>query len=135
MLDLTASTKLYILGTGTPNPNPERAGSSYLVLVNDEPYLIDFGSGVVRRVAALTKAWGGDLEIDTEDLKHAFLKHACMKHVRGNTAIAFVCGALIICGRGVQRDVFWSHQEMTTVVSLPNGPRFGSSVLSVLGGW
>ena len=44
MLDLTASTKLYILGTGTPNPNPERAGSSYLVLVNDEPYLIDFGS-------------------------------------------------------------------------------------------
>ena len=55
MLDLTASTKLYILGTGTPNPNPERAGSSYLLLVEDKPYLIDFGSGVVRRVAALTR--------------------------------------------------------------------------------
>ena len=57
VLDLTASTKLYILGTGTPNPNPERAGSSYLLLVEDKPYLIDFGSGVVRRVAALTKTW------------------------------------------------------------------------------
>ena len=83
VLDLAASTKLYILGTGTPNPNPERAGSSYLLLVEDKPYLIDFGSGVVRRVAALTKAWGGDLDIDTEDLEHAFLTHMHSDHNLG----------------------------------------------------
>ena len=56
----SASTKLFILGTGTPNPNPERMGSSYLVLANDEPYLFDFGTGVVRRIAAFSPSWGGD---------------------------------------------------------------------------
>ena len=50
----TASTKLFVLGTGTPNPNPERMGSSYLVLANDEPYLFDFGTGVIRRIAAFS---------------------------------------------------------------------------------
>ena len=34
-----------ILGSGTPNPNPERSGSAYAIIANDESYLIDFGPG------------------------------------------------------------------------------------------
>ena len=72
---ISAETKLFILGTGTPNPNPERAGSSYIVVVDNNPYLIDFGSGVIRRTAALTKTWGGNLDLKVEDIEHAFLTH------------------------------------------------------------
>ena len=45
-LPILSDTKFYVLGTGTPNPNPDRAGSAYLLVVNDEPYLFDFGANV-----------------------------------------------------------------------------------------
>ena len=80
---ISAETKLFILGTGTPNPNPERAGSSYIVVVDNNPYLIDFGSGVIRRTAALTKTWGGNLDLKVEDIEHAFLTHMHSDHNLG----------------------------------------------------
>jgi ribonuclease Z len=80
----SASTKLFILGTGTPNPNPERMGSSYLVLANDEPYLFDFGTGVIRRIAAFSPSWGGDYKaLEVENIKHAFLTHIHSDHTLG----------------------------------------------------
>ena len=39
----SSRTKVILLGTGNPNPDPERAGCSVLILVNDTPYIIDFG--------------------------------------------------------------------------------------------
>ena len=57
----SASTKLFILGTGTPNPNPERMGSSYLVLANDEPYLFDYGTGVVRKDSSIFYKLGREI--------------------------------------------------------------------------
>ena len=50
----TAVTKVAMLGTGTPNPFPERSGPGVAVVVNDEAYLVDFGPGIVRRAAALS---------------------------------------------------------------------------------
>ena len=41
-----AGTKLIVLGSGTPNPDPNRAGSAYALVVNEIPYLIDFGQGL-----------------------------------------------------------------------------------------
>ena len=80
----SASTKLFILGTGTPNPNPERMGSSYLVLANDEPYLFDYGTGVVRRIAAFSPSWGGEYQaLEVENLKYAFLTHIHSDHSLG----------------------------------------------------
>ena len=80
----TASTKLFVLGTGPPNPNPDRMGSSYLVLANDEPYLFDFGTGVIRRIAAFSPSWGGDYkELEVENIKHAFLTHIHSDHSAG----------------------------------------------------
>ena len=35
---LGAETRLAILGSGTPNPDPQRMGSSYAVIINDNAY-------------------------------------------------------------------------------------------------
>ena len=59
-------------------------GSAYLVLVDDTPYLFDFGPGVVRRVAALTTNWGGDFSnFDVTKLEYAFLSHIHSDHTLG----------------------------------------------------
>ena len=83
-INLHASTHFFVLGSGTPNPNPERMGSAYLVLVDDTPYLFDFGPGVVRRVAALTTNWGGNFSnFDVTKLEYAFLSHIHSDHTLG----------------------------------------------------
>jgi hypothetical protein len=48
-------THIVLLGTGTPSPDPERSGPATAIVVNGTPYLIDFGPGVVRRVAAASQ--------------------------------------------------------------------------------
>ena len=45
-------TRVVMLGTGTPFPDPERSGPATAVIVDDFPYLVDFGPGVVRRMMA-----------------------------------------------------------------------------------
>src|SRR5262249_20854361 len=45
-------TKVVLLGTGTPVPDPDRSGPATAVVVDDRAYLIDFGPGVVRRAEA-----------------------------------------------------------------------------------
>ena len=83
-LNIFSSTHFFVLGSGTPNPNPERMGSAYLVLANDTPYLFDFGSGVVRRVAALSSEWGGNFsKLDVTQLEYAFLSHIHSDHTLG----------------------------------------------------
>ena len=39
-------TKVVLLGTGTPNPDPEHSGNSIAIIVNNTPYIIDFGPGL-----------------------------------------------------------------------------------------
>src|SRR6185295_13728071 len=46
------TAQIVLLGTGTPNADPARSGPSVAIVVNDTPYLVDFGPGVVRRAAA-----------------------------------------------------------------------------------
>jgi hypothetical protein len=45
-------TQIVLLGTGTPLPDPERSGPCTAIIVNGIPYLVDFGTGLVRRAAA-----------------------------------------------------------------------------------
>lgn len=81
---LHASTKLIVLGSGTPNPDPERKGSAYAVIVNDQAYLIDFGPGVVRSAAALSPEWGGNISaLSVKNLEYAFLTHIHSDHSSG----------------------------------------------------
>ena len=82
-ISIISETKFYVLGTGTPNPNPERGGSSYLVLVDQTPYVFDFGSGVVRQAASLTSTWSGENRFKVEDIEYAFLTHMHSDHTLG----------------------------------------------------
>lgn len=79
-----AQTKVILLGTGTPNPDPEHAGSSVAIIVNDTPYLIDFGAGIVRQAAKMTPKYGGEFSaLEAKNLKCAFLTHLHSDHTIG----------------------------------------------------
>ena len=81
---LYGETKLIVLGSGTPNPDPNRTGSAYAVVVNETPYLIDFGPGIIRRAASLSPPWGGEIEAMTvKNFEHAFLTHIHSDHSAG----------------------------------------------------
>ena len=47
-----AGSKVVLLGTGTPNADPDRFGPAVAVIVHGTPYLVDAGPGIVRRTAA-----------------------------------------------------------------------------------
>ncbi len=83
-IPISATTKVVLLGTGTPNPEPDRSGPAVAIVVNDTPYLVDFGPGVVRRAAAMSPAYGGDIPaLDIENLNVAFLSHLHSDHSAG----------------------------------------------------
>jgi len=77
-------TKIVLLGTGTPNPDPERAGSSIAIVVENNAYLVDFGTGVVRQAAKMTPRYGREFpQLEAKDLKIAFLTHLHSDHTIG----------------------------------------------------
>ena len=83
-IDLSAETKVVVLGSGTPNPDPNRGGSAYAVLVNDQAYLVDFGPGIVRSASSLSPTWGGEFEeLEVKNLEYAFLTHIHSDHSAG----------------------------------------------------
>ena len=103
-LFLLAETKLIILGSGTPNPDPERYGSGYAVVVNEKAYIVDFGPGIVRRISAMSPTWGGDypsMELDKIDI--AFLTHIHSDH---SGALAELVLTPWIMGRAVPLNLF-----------------------------
>jgi len=74
-------TQLVLLGTGTPNADPQRHGMALAVVVDDVPYLVDFGPGVVRRAAEAHA--NGVSGLKMENLKTAFLTHLHHDHTAG----------------------------------------------------
>ncbi len=75
------STKIIMLGTGTPRPNPDRSGPATAIIVGDRAYLVDFGPGVVRRAAAA--AAKGYPAVDPTRITVAFLTHLHSDHTAG----------------------------------------------------
>jgi len=77
-------TKVVMLGSGNPNPNPTKSGCSIAIVVNDTPYIIDFGPGLIRQAAALSPRYGGEIKgLDIKNIKHAFLTHLHSDHTTG----------------------------------------------------
>lgn len=76
-----SGTRVVMLGTGTPLPDPDRAGPSTAVVVNDTPYIVDAGTGLVRRAAAARDK--GVLALRPVNLKIAFLTHLHSDHTLG----------------------------------------------------
>ena len=52
---IVQATRLVVLGTGTPNADPERSGPALAVVSRGTAYLVDAGPGVVRRAAAAAR--------------------------------------------------------------------------------
>jgi ribonuclease Z len=80
----SSRTKVILLGTGNPNPDPRHLGCSLIILVDETPYVVDFGAGLVRQAAALTPEYGGVIEeLDIKKLAIAFLTHMHSDHTIG----------------------------------------------------
>ncbi len=80
----SAITQVVLLGTGTPNADPLRSGPAVAIVVNDTPYLVDFGPGVVRQAAAMSPSYGGAIPgLEVDRLEHAFLTHLHSDHTTG----------------------------------------------------
>ena len=101
---VSSETKLIILGSGTPNPDPERYGSGYAVVVNDEAYIVDFGPGIVRRISAMSPTWGGEFpSMELENINTAFLTHIHSDH---SGALADLILTPWIMGRDEPLDLY-----------------------------
>jgi len=76
-----SSTRVVLLGTGTPNADPDRFGPSVAIVVRDASYLVAFGVGVVRRAAAAERA--GIPALAASRLTRAFATHLHSDHTLG----------------------------------------------------
>ena len=82
-----AKTQIVLLGTGTPNADPDRFGPSIAIVVNDTPYLVDFGPGVVRRASAAHRK--GVAGLAMPKLARAFVTHLHSDHTVGYADLIF----------------------------------------------
>ena len=83
------STRVVMLGTGTPRPDPNRSGPATAIVVNDTPYLIDFGPGVIRRVTAAYEKGVTALGYGGVNIKTVFLTHMHSDHTVGYPDLIF----------------------------------------------
>lgn len=81
VLPPSAQTQVVFLGTGTPLPDPDRAGPATAIVVNGSAYLFDAGAGVVRRATSAVRK--GVAGLGSVNLKTAFLTHLHSDHTLG----------------------------------------------------
>lgn len=74
-------TRVILLGTGNPNPDPERMGPAVAVVSGGHVYIVDAGPGVVRRAA--------QAGIKMEQLTRAFITHLHSDHTLGLPDLIF----------------------------------------------
>ena len=85
----SGSTRVVMLGTGTPRPDPNRSGPATVIIANDTPYLIDFGPGVIRRATAAYEKGVAALGYGAVNIKTAFLTHMHSDHTLGYPDLIF----------------------------------------------
>ena len=80
-------TKLVILGSGSPNAEADRVSSGLVIAVDDRPYLVDCGHGIVQRVVEARAA--GRIAWSTLDLTRLFVTHLHADHTVGLPDLLF----------------------------------------------
>jgi ribonuclease BN (tRNA processing enzyme) len=78
-----------MLGTGNPRPEPDRSGPATAIVVDDTPYLIDFGPGVVRRISAAFEKGVTALGCGGINIRTVFLTHLHSDHTVGYPDLIF----------------------------------------------
>jgi ribonuclease BN (tRNA processing enzyme) len=95
-------TRVVLLGTGSPPADPDRSGPATAIVVNDTPYLVDFGPGVVRRAKAAVVE-RGITALEPTNIRVAFATHLHSDHTVGYPDLIFSPWTL---GRRVPIDVY-----------------------------
>jgi ribonuclease BN (tRNA processing enzyme) len=95
------ATQLILLGTGTPRPDPDRIGACVAIIADGQPYLVDFGPGVMLRVAQARHK--GISALDPQRLTRAFLTHLHADHCAGYADLLFTAW---LHGRAEPLDVY-----------------------------
>jgi len=97
----SGATRVVMLGTGTPNADPDRSGPAVAVVVGDRAYLVDCGPGVVRRASAAYRAGVDALAV--EKLERVFITHLHSDHTLGYPDLIFTPWVL---GRSVPLEAY-----------------------------
>ena len=74
-------TLVVMLGTGTPNAEPDKSGPAVAVVAGGRPYIVDCGPGVVRQITAARDA--GVEALQVEALTRLFVTHLHSDHTAG----------------------------------------------------
>jgi len=74
-------TRLILLGTGTPNPEPDHSGPAVAIVSGTSVYIVDAGPGVVRRAA--------QAGIGMDQLTRVFITHLHSDHTVGLPDLIF----------------------------------------------
>src|SRR5438067_9204380 len=77
----SATTKVILLGTGTPYPDPAASGPATAVVVGKRVFLIDAGPGVMRRLKAANLPING--------VEALFITHLHSDHTLGYPDLIF----------------------------------------------
>lgn len=80
--------QLVVLGTGTPNADPDRSGPALAVVRGERSYLVDAGPGIVRRAAAAVTQHGLTA-LSPPNLQVLFLTHLHSDHTLGLPDLMF----------------------------------------------
>ena len=80
-------TQIVFLGTGNPFPSPESMGPSVAVVVNGSAYIVDAGTGLVRRAAEAARK--GIPALEARNLKIVFITHLHSDHTIGLPDLIF----------------------------------------------
>jgi ribonuclease BN (tRNA processing enzyme) len=97
-----AVTRVVILGSGTPNADPDHSGPAVAVVVGKSVYLVDAGPGIVRR-AALAAKDDSIPAIAPPNLDRVFITHLHSDHTVGLPDLIFSPWVL---GRTAALDVY-----------------------------
>jgi ribonuclease BN (tRNA processing enzyme) len=95
-------THVVLLGTGDPAADPDQSGPATAVIVNDTPYLVDLGAGVVRRAKAAVVD-RGIRALEPTNLRVAFVTHLHSDHTVGYPDLILTPWVL---GRRVPLEVY-----------------------------
>jgi len=82
--DPDCGTKVVVLGSGNPFPNPLRRGPCVVVVAGGRPYFVDAGEGIWRGIAhAVIHHRNLESVFDLANLEHLFLTHLHCDHTVG----------------------------------------------------
>jgi ribonuclease BN (tRNA processing enzyme) len=84
-----SSTRVVMLGTGTPRPDPTRSGPATVIVAGGTPYLIDFGAGVIRRATQAYENGIAEIGYGGINIRAAFLTHLHSDHTIGYPDLIF----------------------------------------------